>query len=92
MPIVYDEESGDLAVASDHCGDCGQPLYDTGCDALGCNGYCCFNCGTGCDIDLADDGRCATALAEESDEDYTDRVNAERAAWGLSPIQSSPDA
>jgi len=93
MPITYDEESGGLAVASDHCGDCGQPLYDTGCDApTSCRGYCCLNCGTGCDIETdPEHGRCATALAEESDEDYTERVNAERAAFGLSPLAAGTE-
>jgi hypothetical protein len=87
MPIIYDEESGGLAVASETCADCGAPLYDTGCDAPGCNGYCCMNCGTGCDIDIdGDSGRCSAALSAESDEDYDARVNAERAAFGLSPV------
>jgi hypothetical protein len=87
VPIVYDEDFEALAVMSGHCEDCGKPLYDTGCDAPGCRGYCCMDCGTGCDIEFdREHGRCATALAEESDEDYTERVNAERAAFGLSPL------
>ena len=86
MPIIYDEESGGLALQSEFCEDCTRPLYDTGCDAPGCHGLCCMECGTGCDIDLDDTGRCATALAGESDEDYDARVNAERAAFGLSPL------
>jgi hypothetical protein len=85
MPIIYDEESGGLAVASETC-ECGEPYYDTGCDAPGCNGYRCIDCGTGCDLDFDDTGRCWTAMASESDEDYSARVNAERAAFGLSPI------
>ena len=85
MPIIYDEESDSLAVASETC-ECGKPYYDTGCDAPGCRGFCCLDCGTGCDIDFDDTGRCATALAGESDEDYDARVNAERAAFGLSPV------
>jgi hypothetical protein len=85
MPIIYDEESGGLAVASETC-ECGEPYYDSGCDAPGCAGYRCIDCGTGCDLDLDDTGRCATALAGESDEDYTERVNAGRAAFGLSPL------
>ena len=89
MPIMYDEDSGAIVIGSNWC--CGEPLYDTGCDAPGCLGYCCMECGDGCDIEFdRDHGRCATALAEESDEDYTERVNTERAAFGLSPLQSGP--
>ena len=87
MPIIYDEESGGLAVASEICADCGAPLYVPGCDAPGCTGRCCMDCGTGCDIEIiGEGGRCATALAAESDEDYDTRINAERAAFGLSPV------
>ncbi|MDT0381397.1 DUF6011 domain-containing protein [Streptomyces sp. DSM 42041] len=43
------------------CPDCGEPAYFSGCDADGCNGYGCQDCGSGCDLDFADDGRCATA-------------------------------
>ncbi len=85
MPIIFNTATGTLGVVSEFCTDCGEPLYDTGCGADGCLGYRCDNCGTGCDVDLDDSGRCATALAEESDEDYDARVNAERAAFGLSP-------
>jgi hypothetical protein len=86
MPVRYDTDDG-FTIDSETCEDCGSPLYDTGCDARGCNGFCCMECGTGCDIEFApEDGRCATALAEESDEDYDARVNAERAAFGLSPV------
>jgi hypothetical protein len=91
MPVIYDEENGGLAIGSENCGDCEEPLYDTGCDAPGCCGYCCMDCGTGCDIEFSpEDGRCAAALAEESDEDYAGRVNAERAAFGLSPLPVEP--
>ena len=85
MPVYYNDESGQLDVTSETC-SCGNPMYDTGCDAPGCPGYRCDNCGTGCDVDLDDSGRCATALAEESDEDYAARVDRERAAFGLSPL------
>jgi hypothetical protein len=87
MPIIYDEESGGLALQSEFCEDCTSPLYDTGCDAPGCRGYRCGNCGTGCDAEFDNEsGRCATALAAEGDEDRDARVNAERAAFGLSPV------
>ena len=91
MPVYYDTQGGSFAVASEHCSECEEPLYDTGCDAPGCLGYRCGNCGTGCDIDIApEDGTCARALAEEGDEDYTARVNAERVAFGLSPVAPDP--
>ena len=91
MPIFYDEEAGELAIGSETC-ECGSPLYDTGCDAPGCRGYCCMDCGTGCDIEIdRENGRCATAAAGESDEDYGARVNAERAAFGLSPVPTETE-
>ena len=91
MPIMYDEDSGAI-VHRVRTGGCGQPLYDTGCDAPGCHGYCCMECGTGCDIEFdREHGRCATALAGESDEDYTERVNAERAAFGLNPLAAGTE-
>jgi hypothetical protein len=86
MPVIYDEESGGLAVAPDECG-CGRPWYDTGCAAPGCLGQWCPECGTGCDIEVApEDGTCAAALAEESDEEAAERINRERAAFGLRPL------
>lgn len=53
------------------CHSCGQPAYDSGCEAPGCNGYGCPDCGTGCDIDFldADESRCAQAIAEAEEED-----------------------
>jgi hypothetical protein len=87
MPVIFNTSTGTLGIVSEYCPDCGEPLYDTGCGADGCLGYRCNDCGTGCDVDLDEGGRCATALAEESDEDNAERVNAERAAFGLSPIQ-----
>jgi hypothetical protein len=87
MAVIYDEESGGLAIVPDECPDCGQPWYDTGCAAPGCLGYCCMDCGTGCDIEFDPDaGRCANAIAEEGDEEAEARVNRERAAFGLSPL------
>ena len=85
MPVQYDAEAG-FVIVPETC-ECGSDRYDTGCDAPDCDGWCCFDCGTGCDIDAAPaDGRCARALAEESDEDYTGRINGERAAFGLRPL------
>jgi hypothetical protein len=83
-----------FVIDPDHCTDCGEPLYDTGCDAPGCNGRCCQNCGTGCDLawlDADEDGYCATRLARESDTNRTGRVNRERAAVGLSETVAWPD-
>ena len=93
MPIMYDDETGGLAVASEYCPDpeCGAPRYDTGCDAPGCDGWRCDACGTGCDVDLDENGRCATALAAESGEEYTERVNAGRAAFGLRPLTAGTE-
>lgn len=86
MPIAYDDEEG-FVVIPDDCPDCNQPLCDTGCDAPGCPGRCCMDCGTGCDLDfLGDEGECARAIADESPEDHLARVNRERAAFGLSPV------
>ena len=88
MPVMYDTGSERFFIESGHCEYCHEPMYDTGCDAPGCTGYQCRECGAGCDIEVApEDGRCAQALAEESGEEYTERVNAERAAFGLSPVQ-----
>lgn len=88
MVIYYDTNAEGFAVMADDCGICGEALYDTGCDAPGCQGRCCMECGTGCDIEFApEDGQCATTLAAEDDDAYAARVNAERAAFGLSPIQ-----
>lgn len=91
MTIRYDTDAGSFAFLPAKCQDCGGPLYDTGCEARGCDARLCPECGTGCDIEIEPDtGRCATALAEESDEDYTARINGERAAFGLSPVVGSP--
>ncbi len=87
MSVRYDTTTGGFVIDPDDCPDCGQPLYMSGCTADGCNGLACPDCGTGCDYDFAPEGegRCATALAEEDDDVYEERMNAERAALGLSP-------
>lgn len=85
MPVMYHPDDG-FTIAPDHCEDCGEPLHDTGCDAPGCHGFSCPDCGTGCDRDIDPDGQCASALGDESDEEYTARINAERAAFGLRPL------
>lgn len=87
MAIRFDTDADEFVIDPDRCPECGSPLYDTGCDAPGCNSLWCPDCGTGCDIEAdPDSGRCANASAAESDDDYEDRVNAERAAFGLAPI------
>jgi hypothetical protein len=88
MAVYYDADAEGFAVMADDCERCGESLYDTGCDAPGCQGRCCMECGTGCDLEFApEDGRCATVLVGEDDDAYAARVNAERVAFGLSPIQ-----
>ena len=91
MPVYFDTEANAFDVFDEnHCPDCEEPLYDTGCDAPGCRGFECTNCGWGCDSETApEDGRCARARAEESGEDYEERINAERAAFGLPPVGST---
>ena len=84
MPIAYDHEAGFTIVPED-CEGCDRPRYDTGCVAPGCDGFRCDYCSEGCDIDFGN-GRCATALAAEPDEDREARVKAERAAFGLRPL------
>lgn len=57
------------------CHSCGQPAYDSGCEAPSCNGWGCPDCGTGCDLDFLDevDSACARELIDESeDEDEED--------------------
>lgn len=54
------------------CPDCEQPAYFSGCDANGCTGWGCQDCGTGCDLDFADaddGGRCATAEDDDPDDE-----------------------
>jgi hypothetical protein len=81
--IRYDDTEENFVIESDEC-DCGQPLYQSSCDAPGCNGLGCQGCGTGCDLDFVPDGRCASAIEAEDDEDRDGRITRERAAWGLS--------
>lgn len=84
MVVRYDTDDEEFVVDPDECEDCGEPLYFTGCDAPGCNGFSCTDCATGCDLEmLGDEGRCARAIAAEPDEDRQARSDAERAAWGL---------
>lgn len=50
------------------CPDCGEPAYDSGCEADGCNGWGCQDCGTGCDLDFLDaedGGRCAASTDDD---------------------------
>ncbi len=82
--IYYDEDAGALALGSTTCPDCDAPMYDTGCDAPGCRGWQCADCGTGCDQGYPG-SRCDAAIAGEGDEEYAARVNAGRAAFGLGP-------
>lgn len=44
---------------------CGQPLYESCCDA--CDGFACPDCGTGCDLDFLprEEGACAHVIAAE---------------------------
>ncbi|KPC92211.1 hypothetical protein ADL27_26245 [Streptomyces sp. NRRL F-6602] len=54
------------------CPDCEQDAYFSGCDAPGCNGWGCPDCGAGCDLDFVDadgGGRCA---AYAKDDDFQD--------------------
>jgi len=84
-PIGY--QDGEFVIIPDECPDCDADLYDSGCDAPSCPGRGCQECGWGCDLDFAGgDGRCAQALADEDDGDRAARIDAERAAFGLSPL------
>lgn len=85
MPISFDTVLDEFTIEPNVCG-CGSPLYESGCTAPGCSGRGCQECGTGCDLDFVDDGRCATALAEEDDDERDERLNRERAAFGLPRI------
>jgi hypothetical protein len=50
------------------CPHCGGDYYDSGCEAPGCTGYACPDCGAGCDLDFLDaaESKCAQATAEEA--------------------------
>ena len=86
MAISYDPDAGGIVVIPDDCPDCGTPLYDGGCDAPGHIGRGCPDCGWGCDLDLAlaDESRCAVERAAEDPDERAERLDAERAFWGLS--------
>lgn len=90
--IFYDDEAAQFDSAPDHCPNCDdgeQSLdtarNDTGCDAPGCGGFSYDCCGIGCDWGHPG-SRCEAAAAAESEQDRTDRVNRERAAFGLSEV------
>ena len=89
MTIRFDTTEDNFVVDSDECGSCGGDLYDTSCDAPGCGGKFCPSCGSGCDVEFAE-GQCRAAIDSESDEDRLSRINAERAAFGLSPVTEEP--
>lgn len=84
-PVMWDDDSRTFFVFDERC--CGIYMYDTGCDAIGCTGYVCEQCGKGC-TDLADPerGDCAMARRGESAEDHLARVNRQREGFGLRPI------
>lgn len=82
MAISYHDATSGFVIVPDECPDCGGPRYDTGCDAPGCHAAAFPCCGTGCDIEF-EGGRCATALAEEDEPDRAERIDRERAAFGL---------
>lgn len=88
MVVRYDTEVETFVIDAEDCSGCGEPLYDSGCDAPGCSGLGCQDCGTGCDIDFLpdEDGRCAAAIADEDPADRLERANKERAAFGLPPL------
>lgn len=90
MAIGYDDDRAGFVIIPDACPDCGGPRYDTGCDAPGCNAASFPCCGGGCDIEF-DNGRCATALAAESEQDRAERVDRERAAFGLPVLRDEQD-
>ena len=88
MAIAFDPVGG-LVIIPDECPNCGKPLYDTSCAAPDCHGRVCMDCGIGCDIEVdPEDGVCATAIAEESQEDALARINEERAACGLATFDA----
>ncbi len=85
MAIGYMDGFG-FEIVPDQCPDHGEYRYDTGCSAPNCNAAS-FSCcpEDGCDIEYPD-SKCAQAVAAESEQDRADRINRERAAFGLSPI------
>jgi hypothetical protein len=86
-PVMWDDQDAALVIVSEDCPDCGEGLYDTGCDAPGCAGFCCMDCGTGCDMEFnPENGACVRALDDESEDERAERIDRERAAFGLSPV------
>lgn len=83
MPVSYDPTNGYVVLPED-CPE-GHPLEDTNCPAPGCHGQACRECGTGCDYEWPE-GDCAREAAAESEQGRAQRINAERAAFGLPPI------
>ena len=90
--LFYDTGSGEFDVAPDFCPVCDDgdqdienARNDTGCDAPGCQGYSYDCCGRGCGWGWPD-SRCQAAAASESSEAREDRINRERAAFGLSSL------
>ena len=83
--IRWDDSNSTLEIFSAEC--CEQAMDDTGCDAPGCTGFACPECGGGCDREAAGDhGRCAQALAAEPEDERNARFDRERAAFGLPPV------
>ena len=90
--IDYQYQDGGFVRVPDDCPDCGEPLYDSGCDAPGCLGRGCQGCGWGCDLDFAGDlSDCAAAIEAESPDVRDARVDAERAAYGLPPVSDTTE-
>lgn len=88
MPVRYDVDHSEFVIDPGVC-PCGDDLVVTQCDAPDCNAQACETCGTGCDFDalsVEDGGRCAAASAAMTEEERAARINAERAAFGLTPI------
>lgn len=80
MVVRYDTDKHGFVIDSGICEGCGEPMYDSGCDAPGCNGFGCQDCGLGCDIDFLPDeySRWAAAIADEDPDDRLARDNEER--------------
>lgn len=89
MPVMWDDEQQRFVVFNPvHCD---TDMYDTSCDAPGCTGFECTECGAGCDIERDPEmGLCAKRIARESPEDAAARRARERTAWGLSPEPAGP--
>lgn len=80
-PVMYNDSAGSFEIFDPTC--CEQPMVDTGCDAPGCRGFACEECGAGCDIEMGEVGLCWTALLAESAEARAARHDRERVAFGL---------